>query len=1101
MNSGTRTIVKFLRETPLQSEDDFKRVRFGHKDIANTLTSIVSICETPFTIGLFGKWGSGKSSIAYLAAAALRKKGIPTVIFDVWKHEGDSLRRSFLREFVRQMKSPENDNLDAEFELDDRMNNAVTRVNDGEFKVNWTKVKQARTAFVFAVAVLVVFALAASYFDLIQVYERILGFTLGSLLGGGFLLWLVKNATQFLGTETTTFSVERLSDPHEFEDEFVRILRETHRPKCLIVFDNLDRVSHELALKSLSTIKTFLEPKDIEVEEKSVVFLIPCDDSAIREHIRAVYVAQAANNSKSTYSPDEFQKKFFNTVVRIPDFYPTELESFTVSCLEETGLKDLSDSGIAWMITYAYRDNPRQVIQFVNILLSHYMLIQEREGQERDFELGYAKRNRREICLFLLLQHRHPDLMAELTSRGIGALEDIPDDLGRKELNEDLESLRSLAKDVSSVAKITNLRPYTALRQSDQERHFPGLDRLYVLCEDNKISDAIKAAEDIPQIKENHLDFVRAVQAEFGSKRNPITAAYFLNSVLHVLEALNIKVDSTRCSAVYSAMDSRLRKRIEIIAPGLLRRTLLQVCPHLAPALGEMWMDRIEDILGDDHLKKKSGAFVRVALEEMADNETLTVGFEGRIKSSLTAHFSGDIEVARQFTQTGEQQQKYLDAKYVSDFTRSISETDILLLENEDSDKPLCPSRLYILGKFLDNLLPVSVLSLAVPKITLLMDTLREGGWESEHSTRWKALIRGVLEFVVSHETISHDDVPEIDELSDAAINTFSAIPGAEQCIAVPLMELLLDRASESTADRLQEHLNEFYAEANLGGLKYVIDLVDDREGFVTVSRNAATLKDRAMSDPLIFAYFYSHLSTGRRSDWLVEWLTYDTKLALEFVRKRGYRIPQKDRFLRAVLELAGQSDITMRSGCYEVLNATKCNNNLQLVEQYITQVIELIRDVDSSSQEAAFKAIQGMGFLDRLQKREITKAAFVWVIGLPPNERLQLSTLRCIEFWSPHLTTDEADQLVPLCFDDLVIKSHQTDTIDLGFGILVKASPSYLDKDRKLNYDDLKRAYEEESDVLIKQAIARGLNRLKPSKPQRGEKTYWAWVDSLPLE
>lgn len=1101
MNDGNKPNVKFLRDTPLQSDDDFNRVRFGHRDIATTLTNIVSICETPFTIGLFGKWGCGKSSIAYLAAAALREKGIPTMIFDVWKHEGDSLRRSFLREFVRQMKSQENSNLDPGFKLEDRLENSVTRQNDGKFTFNRGKIKQIGVFLICIAVAFFLLWLVATHYGLTKEYTKFVSPFAGFVVGGGFLLWLVKNATLFLGTETTTFSVERLADPHEFEDEFVRILKETLKPKCLIVFDNLDRVSHELALKSLSTIKTFLEPKDIEVAEKSVVFLIPCDDSAIREHIRAFYVGKEANNSESTYSPDEFQKKFFNTVVRIPDFLPTELEAFTVGCLEKTELEDLSDSGIAWMITKAYRDNPRQVIQFVNILLSHYMLIQEREGDERDFEPGYAKCHRREICLFLLLQHRHPDLMVKVTAKGIGALEDIPDDLGGDGFKEDIKRLKTFAKDVSSVAKITNLRQFTALRQSDQERRFPGIDRLYLLCEDNEVSDAIKAAASIPQIKENPLDFVRAVQAELDSNLNPIAAAYFLNSALHVLEALDISVGPTRCSAIYSVIDTRLRKRIEIITPGLLRRTLLQACPHLASDLGEMWMDRIENILGADNQKKKSGAFVREALEEMADNETLTVGFEGRIKSCLAAHFSGDIEVTRQFTQNGEQQRNYLDINYVTGFVKAISETDILLLENEDSDRPLCPSRLYLLGKFLDNLLPVSVLQLAVPKVTILVETLGQSGWESEHSARWKALFRGVLEFVVSHETISHDDIPEIDELSDATINAFSAIPEAEQCIAVPLMELLFDKASESTAVRLQEHLREFYTEASLEGLKYAIELVDDKEGFVTGSRNAAVFKERAMSDTHIFSYFYSFLSTDSRGDWLVDWLADDTSSALAFVRRKNYRIPRKDRILGAVLDQADDNDHTIRAECYEVLNATKCNSNLQLIDLYIKQVIDLLRTLDSSSQEAAFNAIQGMGFLDDLQKRVITKAAFVWVIGLPPNERLQLGTLRCIEFWSAHLTSDEAGQLAPLCFNDLVIKSRKTDTMVLGFGILVKASPSYLDKDRKLNYDDLKRAYEEESDESIKRAIARGLERLKPSKPQKGEKTYWAWIDSLPSE
>ncbi|MCS7258073.1 MAG: KAP family NTPase, partial [candidate division WOR-3 bacterium] len=35
----------------------------GTSPYVETLKEIVQICETPFTIGLLGSWGSGKSSI------------------------------------------------------------------------------------------------------------------------------------------------------------------------------------------------------------------------------------------------------------------------------------------------------------------------------------------------------------------------------------------------------------------------------------------------------------------------------------------------------------------------------------------------------------------------------------------------------------------------------------------------------------------------------------------------------------------------------------------------------------------------------------------------------------------------------------------------------------------------------------------------------------------------------------------------------------------------------------------------------------------------------------------------------------------------------
>ena len=54
----------------------------------------------------------------------------------------------------------------------------------------------------------------------------------------------------------------------------------------MIAFDNLDRVGGEKAIEIMSTIKTFLDPVDEEVENVDVVFIIPCDESAIKRHLR-----------------------------------------------------------------------------------------------------------------------------------------------------------------------------------------------------------------------------------------------------------------------------------------------------------------------------------------------------------------------------------------------------------------------------------------------------------------------------------------------------------------------------------------------------------------------------------------------------------------------------------------------------------------------------------------------------------------------------------------------------------------------------------------------------------------------------------------------
>ena len=76
---------------------------FGHKDYAATLADAARTAEGPFTLGLFGPWGSGKTSVLNATGAELANKETAAVIFDAWRYEGDALRREFLTDVAGQL--------------------------------------------------------------------------------------------------------------------------------------------------------------------------------------------------------------------------------------------------------------------------------------------------------------------------------------------------------------------------------------------------------------------------------------------------------------------------------------------------------------------------------------------------------------------------------------------------------------------------------------------------------------------------------------------------------------------------------------------------------------------------------------------------------------------------------------------------------------------------------------------------------------------------------------------------------------------------------------------------------------------------------------
>jgi predicted KAP-like P-loop ATPase len=127
--------IKFLSDQPLAGDKE-QEVHFGHIDIANSLKEIVLDCPLPFTIGLFGRWGSGKTTIINILEKKLQDDKVATVNFDVWKHEGDPLRRAFLKELSRQLK--ETTCLPKDFELSERLESSVQTTREIK-KIPWNR--------------------------------------------------------------------------------------------------------------------------------------------------------------------------------------------------------------------------------------------------------------------------------------------------------------------------------------------------------------------------------------------------------------------------------------------------------------------------------------------------------------------------------------------------------------------------------------------------------------------------------------------------------------------------------------------------------------------------------------------------------------------------------------------------------------------------------------------------------------------------------------------------------------------------------------------------------------------------------------------------
>lgn len=94
---------------------------FGHRDFARALRGLVESPENapPFSVGLLGRWGTGKSSIKgiYLSSleddAATDRRGrkradrFRTITFNAWRFGGENIKRALLREVYLKLGGEE----------------------------------------------------------------------------------------------------------------------------------------------------------------------------------------------------------------------------------------------------------------------------------------------------------------------------------------------------------------------------------------------------------------------------------------------------------------------------------------------------------------------------------------------------------------------------------------------------------------------------------------------------------------------------------------------------------------------------------------------------------------------------------------------------------------------------------------------------------------------------------------------------------------------------------------------------------------------------------------------------------------------------------
>ena len=473
-----------LPDRPI-APDKKEDVRFGHQQLANAVFELLKNAEPPFTVGLYGKWGVGKTTIASLVKDLACNDNFKCLFFDAWKYERDSLRRQFLIELDRQV-------FNKRLGYKEKLNQALSKpekVSIGDYIKRVFSNVVPRTVGILTILLVLAF-IASTFFNKNKDVSTILNLAFQLGLVGTLVSFILSSFEVIKGSTQSN----RTDSAEGFEDHFLEAIGEPELKdkKLLVVVDNLDRVEDSKAVSILSDIKTFLSR---DGNEYKVLFLIPCDDQALRLQLSAIY--------GEGFDTDEFLRKFFNLTIKIPKFIDLDLFNYVRDLLVTSGVSEFqSNPDLEGVIIYALRDNPREIKQFINSLIPQILLARERK-------LDSILKNPAFLAKLLIIRQKFPILYEILEERSLRSQISLDTDeivnLYKAELKlkqwdeeKDAEKISREAKRFEVFNSLTfginekNIDIFLTLRQSEEERKIPEWRSLVLALEDGQKEDAEK---------------------------------------------------------------------------------------------------------------------------------------------------------------------------------------------------------------------------------------------------------------------------------------------------------------------------------------------------------------------------------------------------------------------------------------------------------------------------------------------------------------------------------------------------------------------------------------------------------------------------------
>jgi hypothetical protein len=297
--------MEMLTDNPISNVDQDE---FGFKLFANILaTSVVETNSLPFCIGIFGQWGTGKTSLMRMIEhmlknrANIRDETIKTIWFNPWKYDQkEALWNSLIQTILYQI-------------VEETEQRAQLREKTRKLakSIGWLALKKGI-----------------------------------SKVSGGFI---TENNIDEIINSIVDEDVEHYRQFNRFENDFKRIIEEYTNGGRLVVFiDDLDRCLPENAITVLESLKLF-------IGDAKCVFILGMDPFVAQQGITARYGETLKLSGRD----------YLDKVIQVPFFLPPVPFQRLRAALSVT--KTANYNNLIWkLIEIGLGGNPRKTKRFVN---------------------------------------------------------------------------------------------------------------------------------------------------------------------------------------------------------------------------------------------------------------------------------------------------------------------------------------------------------------------------------------------------------------------------------------------------------------------------------------------------------------------------------------------------------------------------------------------------------------------------------------------------------------------------------------------------------------------------------------------------------------